>query len=124
MHPHITNIVMLLQQDFAVLRRNLGKEYEELVEAQKRFIQNNATSMDAGARRQEIRAIGNMMVEMKQADTTFAAMQKSLGSLEAAHAKLPSAFESKGRIPLDESIANAIEEGRRVKKFYESLDAK
>ena len=122
MHPHVTNIVRLLQSDFKVLRRNIGKEYDEEIQAKRRFIDANEARLDPIAKRVEIRAIVETVLEMKQADTALAAMQKSLTKLQEAHAELPNAFKSKGGIRLDELIADSIEEGKRIKKFYDSLE--
>ena len=123
MHPNVTNIVMLLQSDMKVLRRNLGKEYDELVQAQKLFIKNNQGNMDATTKRTEIKAIASLLIEQQNADSTFKSMEKALGELEQTHEKLPSAFD-RDSISLDKQLSDFIEEGKRIKKFYDSLEKK
>lgn len=123
MHPNVTNIVALLKNDMKVLRRNLIKEYDELIQTQKIFIKNNQGTLDALKKRSEIKAIADLLNEQQNADATFASMEKALEKLKETHEMLPSAFDRQS-ISLDKLLSDFIEEGKRIKKFYDTLDKK
>jgi len=123
MNPVVTNIVALLARDFVVLRRNLATTYDEAVMAQKVFVKNNIATMDAATKRNEIKAIADLIIEANQADRAMALMQKSIADLGETHAQLATAFD-KSSVKLDQLLADLTVEGKRVKNFYDSLGSK
>lgn len=123
MHPHITNLVALLSRDFVVLRRNLHKTYDEGIQAQKLFVQHNQDKMDALTQRSEIKGIADLIIEQNNADRAMQSMEKAVQGLGAAHAELSSALSSRPA-RLEQLLSDLIEEGKRVKAFYHSLEKK
>lgn len=123
MHPHITNIVTLLSRDFVVLRRNLHKTYDEGIQAQKLFVQHSQDKMDALTQRSEIKGIADLIIEQNKADRAMQSMEKAVEGLGATHAELSSAF-NRSSARLEQLLSDLIAEGKRVKKFYDSLETK
>ena len=78
MYPHVANLANLIAKDQHVLRRNLGKTYDELVMARKVFIQHNEQRFDAVQRRSEIQAVATLLQEQRTADAAFVSMESSL----------------------------------------------
>jgi hypothetical protein len=120
MNPYVTNIVALLARDFEVLRRNQAKTYDEAVMAQKVFVQKNIATLDPITKRNEIKAIADLIIEANNADHTMALMQKSIMQLGETHAQLATAFD-KSSVKLDKLLVDLAAEGKRVKKFYDSV---
>jgi len=123
MHPNITKIVVLLSRDFIVLRRNLRKEYDEAIQAQKEFVQHDEAKMDALTKRAEIQNIVNLINEQNKADRAMESMEKTVKGLGDTHAELVKAFD-RSSVKLERLLSDLIEEGKRVKSFYESLEKK
>ncbi len=123
MHPHITNMVALLSRDFVVLRRNLHKTYDEGIQAQKLFVQHNQDKLDALTQRSEIKGIADLIIEQNKADRAMQSMEKAVQGLGATHAELSSAFDRRSA-RLEQLLSDLIEEGKRVKTFYDSLEKK
>ena len=123
MHPHITNMVALLSRDFVVLRRNLHKTYDEGIQAQKLFVQHNQDKLDALTQRSEIKGIADLIIEQNKADRAMQSMEKAVQGLGATHAELSSAFDRRSA-RLEQLLSNLIEEGKRIKTFYDSLEKK
>src|SRR5205085_4594 len=102
--------------DFVVLRRNLLKEYEEGVQAQKVFVRKNLTNMDAATKRAEIKTIASLIGEQNTADHAMESMEKAVKGLAETHSELGKAFD-RSSVVLDRLLADFVEEGKRVKKF-------
>jgi hypothetical protein len=103
-----------------VLRRNQAKTYDEAVMAQKVFVQKNIATLDPITKRNEIKAIADLIIEANNADHTMALMQKSIMQLGETHAQLATAFD-KSSVKLDKLLVDLAAEGKRVKKFYDSV---
>jgi oligoendopeptidase F len=104
-----------------VLRRNLDKTYDELVMAQKLFIQANEQRFDAVQRRSEIQAIVRLLQEQRTANAAFESLAASLAALVEAHRQLPTAFDLQA-VSLEQRLRDFITEGQRIKKYYDSLN--
>ncbi|MGD0538636.1 MAG: hypothetical protein ABSC03_13430 [Verrucomicrobiota bacterium] len=121
MNPHVTNLVALLSRDLVVLRRNLSKTYDEAVQAQKVFLLKNQATLDANAQRTEIKAIADLLVEQAKADTMMKSLDQTIRELGTTHAQLTTAFD-RSSVALDQLLADLLDEGKRVQKFYDSLN--
>ena len=119
-----TNVAVLcsaLTNDLHTLRKLVADEYSQGEMAENQFIEHG--NLDAVTKRAEIQSLARMVVEAREADATFAAMEKSVMRWRQTHAMLVDVFSKKPG-DIDSIIRQLIAEGQRVKKFYDSLDKK
>ncbi|GJQ60441.1 MAG: hypothetical protein D8M57_16060 [Candidatus Scalindua sp. AMX11] len=103
------------------LREQLWRSYSDIMKAQDAFILQNKDTLDPIAKRDEIKYLASLVIDQKKADETLKSVQKALEQLKETHSKLNEAF-SDNTIEIDNLIKQLKDEGRRIKKFYESLE--
>ncbi len=103
------------------LRQVLWNSYSQNMQEVDSFIQHNKAKLDPVVMRNEIKVLASLVIDQKNADETLKGVQKALGKLKEAHNKLNEVF-SENTIEIDNLIKQLKDEGKRIKKFYESLE--
>jgi len=118
MDTNVEVICEALTNDLKVLRQMVANEYQEGQIAEDQFIRHN--NLDPVTKRAEIRALAQSVVDQRNADATFAAMEQSVVNWRAAHKQLLQVFE-KDKTQIDALVQQLIADGTRIKAFYDSL---
>lgn len=121
MDPQIESITASLAKDLRALRRIVKNQYTMLQVAEDKYIRDSR--FDPQAKRQAIGALAHLVIEAREADATYAAMERSITALRQAHGRLLDVFTD-NKVEIDARIRELAAEAQRVKKFYDSLEKK
>jgi hypothetical protein len=130
MKPYLAKICELLSKDLGNppignkpgqgLRGQLWKDYNDIIDRQCNFIDKYKIKLNPVQARDEIKTLLNLENEQKDADSTLAAIQKSLATLKEIHGQLEECFD-KNKVEIDALIKKLSDEGKRVQQYYSSL---
>ncbi len=132
MQEYVGNICELFAKDIGTvdptggrgntgLREQLWRSYSDIMKSQDAFILHNKDTLEPVSRRNEIKYLVSLVIEQKKTDETLKSVQKALGQLKETHSKLHEAF-SENSLEIDNLIKQLKDEGKRIRKFYKSLE--
>lgn len=121
MDPQVEAITAALAKDMQALRRIVRNQYTQLQMSEDKYIRDSR--FDPPAKRQAIGTLAHLIVEAREADATYAAMERSITALRQAHGRLLDVFTD-NKVEIDARIRELAAEAQRVKKFYDSLERK
>ncbi len=121
MDPHVEAITAALAKDLQALRRIVRNQYTQLQISEDKYIRDSR--FEPQAKRQAIGALAHLVIEAREADATYAAMERSITALRQAHGRLLDVFTD-NKVEIDARIRELAAEAQRVKKFYDSLEKK
>ncbi len=122
MDPHVKTVSEFLQKDFEALRSQSRAAFNEQMTNVHGFIVAGYDDLDPVTRYQQIGGLANLVRRSQMADLTLERASASMTKLAETHAQLHKAFEDNA-FSLDASIRSLINEGQRIKDFYDSLNA-
>lgn len=105
------------------LRSISWRSYDRMLRTQDSFIQKNISAFDPRSKATEISILPALFLEQKTTDDILKSTQDSLTKLAEAHELLFTAFEENSR-SLDQLMSQIINEGKRVKNYYDTLGKK
>jgi hypothetical protein len=118
MDTNVQVVCEALTNDLGVLRRMVANEYREGQRAEDQFILHG--ELDPPAKRTEIRALAQSVLDQRNADAVLAAMEQTVINWQTAHKELLQVFEPE-KTHIDALIQQLAADGTRIKAFYDSL---
>jgi len=129
MDPPIQKICAILESDIGTagkpgLASALHRDYDSQIEAQKKFIRDNAATMSPEQKRTEIELLPRLVQAQQQSDRALAATSRSLAALASAHAALTETKNQKDSPAFRLKLTELVENVQAMNGYYLSLHSK